>query len=209
MDAPSLLDLLHQLISEWESEIVEFKQASSDYETGKIGEYFSALANEANLRGGERAWLVSGVHDKTRAVVGSDYRPEPARLQRAITTHARASAKRLRQGGLIEGRRPNYHVSAVVAQATSAQADYIRMRAQDDIFYAKLLTDYLEKFGEASRADINRLLLGKLGEMLTEKQKINKINNLLTKLRRHGVIFNAGVDSAPRRRLAEKFAEKK
>lgn len=120
-----------------------------------------------------------------------------------------AVARRLRSAGLIEGRKPHYHVSAAVAQATAAKADYIRMRAQDDVFYAKLLTDYLDKFGEATRAEINRLLLGKLSEALTLEQKVNKINNLLTKLRRRGVIFNAGVDSAPRWRLAEKTAEKK
>jgi ATP-dependent DNA helicase RecG len=77
-----------------------------------------------------------------------------------------AAAKRLRQAGLIEGRKPNYHVSAAVAQATASQVDYIRMRAQDDTFYAKLVTDYIEKFGQASRAEINLLLLNKLSDGL-------------------------------------------
>ena len=40
--------------------MVEFKQAGNDYDTDKIGEYFSALANEANLRGVELAWLLHG-----------------------------------------------------------------------------------------------------------------------------------------------------
>lgn len=65
----------------WENEVVEFKQVGKDYDTDKIGEYFSALSNEANLRNVERAWLVFGVNDKTRAVVGSDYRMEMERLQ--------------------------------------------------------------------------------------------------------------------------------
>ncbi len=120
-----------------------------------------------------------------------------------------AVASRLRSAGLIEGRKPKYHVSAAVAQATSNKADYIRMRAQDDVFYAKLLTDYLEKFGQATRKEINVLLLPKLSEALDEHQKINKINNLLTNLRRKGIIKNQGVDSAPRWSLAEKNAEKK
>lgn len=120
-----------------------------------------------------------------------------------------AVAGRMRSAGLIEGRKPKYHVSAAVAQATSNKADYIRMRAQDDVFYAKLLTDYLEKFGQATRKEINLLLLPKLSEALDEHQKVNKINNLLTNLRRKGVIENQGVDSAPRWSLAEKNAEKK
>ncbi len=120
-----------------------------------------------------------------------------------------AVANRLRLAGLIEGRKPKYHVSAVVAKVTATKADYIRMRAQDDVFYAKLLTDYLEKFGQATRQEVNQLLLPKLSEALGEKQKTNKINNLLTKLRRRGTIENQGADKAPRWCLAEQIAEKK
>lgn len=67
------------------------------------------------------------------------------------------AVSRLKRAGLIEGRKPNFHVSASVAKATASKADYIRTRAQDDEFYAKLLTDYLEKFGEATRTEINQL----------------------------------------------------
>lgn len=80
MDQASLTSLLSGLIATWENEVVEFKQAGNDYDTHKIGEYFSALANEANLRNVERAWLVFGVNNKTRSVVGSDYRQDHARL---------------------------------------------------------------------------------------------------------------------------------
>ena len=55
MDQAALTDLLDELIATWENEVVEFKQANNDYDTDKIGEYFSALSNEANLRGAERA----------------------------------------------------------------------------------------------------------------------------------------------------------
>ncbi|NDY73054.1 transcriptional regulator [Desulfobacter hydrogenophilus] len=68
-------------IDAWESEIVEFKEAGNDDKTDKIGSYFSALANEANLRGLERAWLIFGVNNKTRSVVGSNYRLDSERLQ--------------------------------------------------------------------------------------------------------------------------------
>jgi ATP-dependent DNA helicase RecG len=125
------------------------------------------------------------------------------RVQKKLPIPDEAVA-RLKRAGLIEGRKPHFHVSAIIAKATASKADYIRTRAQDDEFYAKLLTDYLGKFGEASRAEINRLLLDKLSDSLTHDQKITKINNLLTKLRRRGVILNAGVDSAPRWQLAEK-----
>ena len=80
MDQLALHALLEALISTWENEVVEFKQAGNDYDTNKIGEYFSALSNEANLRGQERSWLVFGVSNKTRSVVGTNYREEPERL---------------------------------------------------------------------------------------------------------------------------------
>jgi ATP-dependent DNA helicase RecG len=114
------------------------------------------------------------------------------------------AATRLRRAGLIEGRKPNYFVSSEVARATASKADYIRTRAQDDEFYAKLLTDYLEKFGQADRAEINKLLQDKLSDALTEKQKANKISSLLTKLRRQGAIANAGSDTAPSWQLVGK-----
>lgn len=119
------------------------------------------------------------------------------------------AASHLRRTHLIEGRKPNYHVSAVVAEATAKKADYIRMRAQDDTFYAKLLTDYLEKFGQANRGDITDLLTTKLSDALDDKQKHSKISNLLTKLRRKKVIVNTGSDAAPCWRLAERLTEEK
>lgn len=111
---------------------------------------------------------------------------------------------RLKRSGLIEGRKPNFHVSASVAKVTASKAEYIRTRTQDDEFYAKLLTDYLEKFGEANRAEINKLLLPKLSDALDDEQKISKINNLLTKWRRAELIANQGSDRVPQWTLAEK-----
>lgn len=115
---------------------------------------------------------------------------------------------RLRRAGLIEGRKPNFHVSASVAGATAKKADYIRTRAQDDEFYATLLQDYLEKFGQASRSDINDLLLDKLSDALDHEQKYNKISNLLTKMRRRGVITNTGSATAPCWQLADSSQRK-
>ena len=125
------------------------------------------------------------------------------RVQKKLPIHAEA-AKRLKRAGLIEGRKPNFYVSASIAAATASKADYIRTRAQDDEFYAKLLIDYLGQFREANRSEINKLLIPKLSDVLEEGQKIKKISNLLTKWRRNGLIVNIGSDRAPRWLLAEK-----
>jgi len=57
-----------------ENEIVEFKEAKNGYDFTKLGKYFSALCNEANLKRRPSAWLVFGVNNH-RQVVGSNYRP--------------------------------------------------------------------------------------------------------------------------------------
>jgi ATP-dependent DNA helicase RecG len=80
MDPAALRQKLTDLIATWENEVVEFKEVSNDYDTDKIGRYFSALANEANLRDTDAGWLVFGVNNKTRDVVGTNYRPERERL---------------------------------------------------------------------------------------------------------------------------------
>jgi len=44
------LKILNNLIHNWESEVVEFKEAKSHIDDDKVGRYFSAISNEANLR---------------------------------------------------------------------------------------------------------------------------------------------------------------
>lgn len=109
--------------------------------------------------------------------------------------------QRLRREGLIEGRKPNLHVSAAVADAIGHRADYMRTRALDDEHYKKLITDYLVKFGKATRSDIDAFLADKLSDALNRSQKNRKIGNLLTSLRRSGVIRNHGSDRSPEWRL--------
>ncbi|MFP1634132.1 ATP-binding protein [Zhengella sp. ZM62] len=112
--------------------------------------------------------------------------------------------RHLRRHKLVEGRKPNIHVSAKVAAATDSKAEYIRTRAQDDEHYARLICDYLGKFGKADRAELDKLLMDKLSEALSGEQKRDKISNLLTKLRRQGRIFNVGSRGKPEWRLAER-----
>lgn len=361
-----LEDILQQLLEDWESETVEFKQGGEGYSTDKIGKYFSALANEANLRDVACAWLVFGVNDKTRKIEGTGYRPDsnhlhslkqqigndtepsvtlreiyelesakgrvilfqiPAapkglpiawkghfyaregeslaalgvdkqdeirnqskssdwsaeivqgasindldpealelarqrfaekyanrfstqevnawtdaafldrakvtisgqvkvtiygrvidaaysrlliqktelslpeiigldRVQKGLTLDAEL-LKRLRKGKLVEGRKNSLHVAADIAEATASKADYIKKRGFDDAHYEKLICEYLQKFGNASRKEIDELLLDKLSDALDEKQKLTKINNLLTKLRKDSVIHNTASKRTP------------
>lgn len=110
---------------------------------------------------------------------------------------------RLKRSKLIEGRKPHFHVSALIAEATASKADYIRTRAQDDTFYTKLIEDYLVKFGKASRTEIDKLLLSKLSEALDADKKSKKISNLLSNMRRAGRITNTGSKKAPQWEIAK------
>jgi len=67
-----ILDNLRWLPAE--TEVVEFKEAKEDFHFDRIGKYFSALSNEANLKGKPHAWLVFGVENKHFKIVGSRYR---------------------------------------------------------------------------------------------------------------------------------------
>lgn len=68
----------------------------------------------------------------------------------------------LRKDNLIEGRYPNIYISSDIAKITNKGKDYI-------------LT-YIEKFGKATREEINNLIYPKLPTNMKEKNK-NKIEN--------------------------------
>lgn len=94
----------------------------------------------------------------------------------------------LRKYKLVEGRVNNLYLSAEVAKSIEDEAQYIRNKAFDDKYYRDLIIDYLNKFGKAQRKDFRRLLMNKLPDVLTEKQKERKITTLLTNLKRSGII---------------------
>ena len=83
MTEAQLLRLLEELRAmQSENEWVEFKKAERNFDFDDLGKYFSALSNEANLKGQSLAWLVFGVEDRTHSIVGSQYRQETGALQR-------------------------------------------------------------------------------------------------------------------------------
>lgn len=101
--------------------------------------------------------------------------------------------KFLRSHKYIEGRKPNYFLSAKVVKPTKnrrLKSDYIHNKAFDNDHYRNLILQYLDKFGSASREDINVLLWDKLPAYLDEDEvrKKAKIKNLISSLRIDGKI---------------------
>ena len=78
----NIYDIFDNLHYHHEDEVVEFKKAQNSFDFDNLGKYFSALSNEANLRDKDFAWLVFGVRDKTREIVGTAYKNSKKSLQK-------------------------------------------------------------------------------------------------------------------------------
>lgn len=98
--------------------------------------------------------------------------------------------KSLKSKHLIEGRKPNFHISSDVAAVTGEKTDYMKQRGIDDKYCKKMILDYLEKFEKGERTDFENLLMDKLPDILNIQQKKNKIKNNLQALRKSGEITN-------------------
>lgn len=59
------INIFSNLTQHKENEVVEFKKAENNFDFDDLGKYFSALSNEANLRGLYFAWLILGYDDYT------------------------------------------------------------------------------------------------------------------------------------------------
>lgn len=94
----------------------------------------------------------------------------------------------LRKRKLVEGRKNALYVAKTVASNIGKKADYTKNKGLDDKYYKDLLSKFIKQHKKVSRKDVDELLLSKLPEALTEKQKITKIGHLLSALKKAGVI---------------------
>lgn len=76
-----VLELIARIEKPYESEVIELKEAKSDFSFRDLGKYFSALSNEAILHGKQDAWLIFGMDDN-KVACGTAYREgNPANLR--------------------------------------------------------------------------------------------------------------------------------
>lgn len=100
--------------------------------------------------------------------------------------------KWLRKRSLIEGRKPNFYLSATTVEpldTANLKQQYIQNSSFDDNYFRDLIVKYMTKFKHANREAIEGLLYDKLSSVLKEQQKKDKITNLLSSLKRKGVIY--------------------
>ncbi len=103
-----------------------------------------------------------------------------------------AQVRHLKAQRLIEGRKPNFHISAQVARHSDDLAQYILNRGIDDTHYKRLICELIQQSGSARRSAIDKLLVDKLPDVLDIQQKAHKIKNLLQSLKKQGVIEPKG-----------------
>jgi ATP-dependent DNA helicase RecG len=112
------------------------------------------------------------------------------RVQKHVAIEATQAAT-LKRAGLIEGRKPNWHVSALVASLTDRRVEYTRTRGLDDLHFKRLVVEHLKRFDSATGDELRKLVLDKLPDVLpdvlTDAQRRSKAGNLLTTLRKRGV----------------------
>jgi ATP-dependent DNA helicase RecG len=99
--------------------------------------------------------------------------------------------KLLKERNLIEGRKPNFYISAEITkntEDTKLMASYIRNRAFDDDLYKQQILAYLDQYGKANRSQIQELIGKHLPDILTEDKKYNKVKNILQSMRTAGII---------------------
>jgi len=106
--------------------------------------------------------------------------------------------KHLRSKKLIEGRKPNYFISARVAQQTGQKAAYTKNKPFDKAYYLDLIEKAIREHSYVERKDVDELLWRKLPDWMNDNQKKIKINNLLAELSRKKRIRNNGSDAKPR-----------
>lgn len=249
----NIYETFDNLRYQYENEVVEFKKAEHSFDFDDLGKYFSALSNEANLRDKGFAWLVFGVHDKTREIIGTSFKNGIKSLQKLkqdLSQHTTDNntfreifemevegkrvlifqipaaprgnenyslmllanqdmsltdavlldqvqkgnpindnaIKKLRKEGLIEGRKPHLYVSKQVAKATNTQVEYTLKKGFNDAECQEWIIKALKDHKVLSRKQINELLWNKLPVDFTDTQRINKIGNLIMKLKRQGII---------------------
>ena len=96
--------------------------------------------------------------------------------------------KMLRKKGLIEGRKPHLYVSKQIAKATNTQVEYTLRKGFNDAECREWILKALNDHKVLSRKQINELLWNKLPIDFTDTQRINKIGNLLMRMKRDGII---------------------
>ena len=118
------------------------------------------------------------------------------KVQKSLPINGEA-ARKLKQKGFIEGRKPNYFISAQIADITDKKAQYTRNKGLDTELLKSFILKHIEIHGYATRKEIDELLLDKMPDYLDERQRKKRIDNIIQNMR-DDTIVNLGTRSIPK-----------
>jgi len=189
-----LLNTLIVLIRNWENEVVEFKEAGNDYKNSEIGQYFSAISNEANIKNLQYGWLIFGVRNKDKQITGSAYRDKKGldKLKHEISqnTTGRISFVDIFEiYPVVEGKKKRVIMFKIPAAApgvpTGWNNHYFGRHGESLV---ALSIDKLDGIRGQSRRDWSRQVIDKSSiEMLDEKAILLARKNIKKKLNRNHI----------------------
>ena len=208
-----LLEILTSLISGWEGECVEFKEAGDGFSTSDIDytqrERILVIERQSELvfqnagnffDGAPREYVL---HNRTPTRYRNRFLAEAMLQLRMIDTMGfgireidEEMVTSLRNQKLVEGRRPHLRVAWHIAASTDDQVDYIHRKAFDDEYYRDIILEYSKVFGSAPRAKLQQLVEEKRSKSLTPKQKYTKVTPLLRTLSESGKVMAHGATKA-------------
>lgn len=203
-----LKEKIIQMIESFESEVVEFKEAKTNYSFNDIGKYFSALSNEANIRGFQEAWLVFGISNDKK-FTGTEFRKQGG-LQSLKKELVNGTNERLT---FLEIYELSMHKCRIIAfqippairgiPTTWQGAAYAREREslcplpmnKVDLIRSQIGMDWSKEIvKEASVEDLDPVAVKKARELFSKRQSDRgKAQEILSKLSDVEVLNKAGI----------------
>lgn len=107
--------------------------------------------------------------------------------QKPISAEAFAVLKKKR---LVEGRRPSIYIAKQLAHTVDRKVEYSRHKGLQERECTALLIGALKDHQSLKKREVVLLLKNVLSDQLTDKQKEDKIDNLLRKMKKSGIITN-------------------
>ena len=138
LDPNNPLDFLNDLlVLPKEVEWVEFKEAKTNFDFEELGQYFSALSNEANLNEQDAGWLIFGVTNiPPRKIVGSNFCLTPPGLENLKSKIARQTNHQMTFSRIFEintdaGRVIMFEIPPATCGIPTEWKGYVYGRIQD------------------------------------------------------------------------------
>lgn len=96
----------------------------------------------------------------------------------------------LRKRHLVEGRRPHVFIAKALAQSTDKKVEYSKHKGLETKSCEAMLLNALRDHGMLTKSEIVKLLWNVLSDQLSDRQKMNRIEYILKKLKKNCDIKN-------------------